>query len=348
MWLCVHHYDENKEQMAIFKNQWMKKGGRFVLTAMPSPDVTISEDLARYAIADIEEVTEQEDQPIDVPLLVSDDPQSTISMTAAGSHFPGVQKEATPSLSEATEGLRKAAGGAVVRDVPAGEPLFMFSMAEGKTRPLHVFYDRGCSHVCFRRGVPEDELESRLITPGPIYVNGVGNTTVEMRAEHVVLINRSDGTKQAMVGVESLGQVTANFPKISLTEAIKEIKSDDPTNLVLQNLRAPEVVGGADVDILLGIHYECVHPIPVHRLECGLTIFKLNLATPNNLHDAVIGGPHDTFRALADQAGDSANLLAHFVQGLTTFRELGPPKLKANPMMIDDMEMAEFLNRWDL
>ena len=137
--------------------------------------------------------------------------------------------------------------------------------------------------MCFRQGVPEDELESRLITPGPIYVNGVGNTTVEMWAEYVVLLNRSDGSKKAMVGVESQGQVTASFPRISLTEAIKEIKEDDPINLVLQNLRVPEVVGGSEVDILLGIHYECVHPIPVHRLDSGLTIFKLNLASPDNL-----------------------------------------------------------------
>ena len=237
MWICIHHQDENKEQMAIFKNQWMKKGGRFVLTAVPSPDIAITEDLDRYSVADIVEVTEQQEtQPIDVPLQASYDPQSTISVTATGSNFPGVQKGASPSLSEATEVLRKAAGGAVVRAIPAGEPLFMFSVAEGKTRPLHVFYDRGCSHVCFRRGVPEDELESRLITPGPIYVNGVGNTTVEMWAEYVVLLNRSDGSKQAMVGVESQGQVTASFPKISLTEAIKEIKEDDPINLVLQNL----------------------------------------------------------------------------------------------------------------
>ena len=134
--------------------------------------------------------------------------------------------------------------------------------------------------MCFRQGVPEDELESRLITPGPIYVNGVGNTTVEMWAEYVVLLNRSDGSKQAMVGVESQGQVTASFPKISLTEAIKEIKEDDPINLVLQNLRVPEVVGGSEVDILLGIHYECVHPIPVHRLDSGSQSLNLTWLAP--------------------------------------------------------------------
>ena len=119
-----------------------------------------------------------------------------------------------------------------------------------------------------------------------------------MRAEHVVLLNRRDGTKQALQGIESLGPVTANFPKVNLTQAIKDIKNDDPDNRQLQNLTVPEVVGGEDIDILLGIHYEGLHPVPVHRLDYGLTIFKLNIASPGNLHHAVIGGPHETFRVL--------------------------------------------------
>lgn len=323
----MYHTDDNKGQMTFFRNQWLKKGGQFVLTVMPALATAFSQDSASYAIADIveEDTGGNPTTPLQPPPLHMCSETAPV-MTATGAVYSGVQ-EASQSLSQATEVLRQAAGGTMVRDVPRGEPLFMFSMAVGRTRPLNVFYDRGCSHVCFRRGVPENELESHLITPGPIFVTGVGNTTVEMNAEHVVLLDRSDGTKQALVGVESLGPVTATFPTINLKEAIKDIKGNDPTNLVLQNLRVPEVVGGTDVNILLGIHYECLHPVPVHRLECGLTIFKLKIATPNNLYDAVIGGPHETFQVLANQAGNSTNLLAHFVQGLATFRELGPPKL---------------------
>ena len=353
MWICMYHADDNKAQMTFFRNQWLKKGGQFVLTVMPAPDTAYSQDSVRYAIADIQEVDKEDtgesttpSQPPS-PLQVCTKTETAPIVTATGAMYPGTQ-EVPQSLSQATEVLRQAAGGTMVRDVPRGEPLFMFSTAVGRTRPLNVFYDRGCSHVCFRRGVPEDELESHLITPGPIFVTGVGNTTVEMKAEHVVLLDRSDGTKQAMVGVESLGPVTATFPTINLKEAVKDIKGNDPANLVLQNLRVPEVVGGTDVDILLGIHYECLHPVPVHRLECGLTIFQLKIATPDNLYDAVIGGPHETFQVLANQAGNSTNLLAHFVQGLATFRELGPPKLKANPMTIDEMELADLFNRHEM
>ena len=48
------------------------------------------------------------------------------------------------NLKEATEKLRQVADGSKVIDVPEGEPLFLFSSAVGKTRPINVFYDKGC------------------------------------------------------------------------------------------------------------------------------------------------------------------------------------------------------------
>ena len=50
--------------------------------------------------------------------------------------------------------------GSEVIDAPEGEPLFLFSSAVGKTRPINVFYDKGCSHVVFCNGVPRHELVS--------------------------------------------------------------------------------------------------------------------------------------------------------------------------------------------
>ena len=253
----------------------------------------------------------------------------------------------TPSLAEATESLRVAAGGVPVLDVPDGEPMFMFSYAIGKTRPLNVFYDRGCSHVCFKRGVPVNQLNAVMTRPGPIFVNGVGDTHVEMNAEYVALLDKRDGTKQAMLGIESLGPITSTFPMVSLAAALQELKGTDPDNVELQELKAPEMVGG-EVDILLGIHYECVHPIPIHRLSSGLTIFKLVLSSHLDLHTAVIGGPHDTFRQLADQAGNPSVLLTHFVQGLVQYEQLGPPKIPHIAMTEDDIKMASSHNEREL
>ena len=66
----------------------------------------------------------------------------------------GEQENDYINLKKATEELRKVAEGSKVIDVPEGEPLFLFSSAVGKTRPINVFYDKGCSHVVFRDGVP--------------------------------------------------------------------------------------------------------------------------------------------------------------------------------------------------
>ena len=94
-----------------------------------------------------------------------------------------------------------------------------------------------------------------------------------MNAEYVVLLDRIDGSKQAMQGLESVGNITSTFPHIDVSKAINELRNSDPGNKELQQLRVPQYVGG-DVDILLGIQYECVHPIQVHRLPCGLTIYN--------------------------------------------------------------------------
>ena len=74
------------------------------------------------------------------------------------------------NLKTATERLRQVAKGSEVIDVPEGEPLFLFSSAVGKTRPINVFYDKGCSHVVFRDGVPQHELTSVMTKKGPLTI----------------------------------------------------------------------------------------------------------------------------------------------------------------------------------
>ena len=95
---------------------------------------------------------------------------------------------------------------------------------------------------------------------------------------------------------------------------------------ILQQLKVPEKAGG-EADILLGILYELVHPVHVHTLPSGLFIAKLQLASHGNKWTGLIGGPHKTFQALAEQSGDVSRLVAHFVDGLKSFRSLGAPKI---------------------
>ena len=74
------------------------------------------------------------------------------------------------NLKTATERLRHVVKGSEVIEVPEGEPLFLFSSAVGKTRPINVFYDKGCSHVVFRDGVLQHELTSVMTKKGPLTI----------------------------------------------------------------------------------------------------------------------------------------------------------------------------------
>ena len=110
--------------------------------------------------------------------------------------------------------------------MPAGEPLFLFSYAEGKTRPVTVFYDSGCSHVVFKHGVPGVELEGVKNKQGPLDLKAVGNTTLTVREEWTCLLSKTNGSKQIVQGV-SMDKITTTFPMIDVSKAVAEVKQDD-------------------------------------------------------------------------------------------------------------------------
>ena len=69
------------------------------------------------------------------------------------------------------------------------------------------------------------------------------------------------------------------------------------------------------------------------------------LASPGNQWTGVIGGPHKSFEALAQQAGDVSKLIVHFVDGLRDFGKLGAPKLHGPALTYDDVQFAQTLSR---
>ena len=134
-------------------------------------------------------------------------------------------------------------------------------------------------------------------------------------------------------------QITCDFPAIDTTEAVKQIKAEDKNDEFLQSCKVPMIAGGK-VDILLGIQYSIIHPLPVLELNCGLTIYRSRLVSHNSVHNALIGGPHTSFQFLANKAGNAANLLAHFTEGLKNLRTFGPPKIPTNPMTLEEEVFA--------
>ena len=226
-----------------------------------------------------------------------------------------------------------------VIDIPTGDPMFMFFGIKGKTRSLNTFFDRGCSHCVMREGVPGEELKGTLVQEGPFDIGGVGGARVQANSEWVVLLDREDGRKQVVQGL-TVDKVTSDFPMVSLLEAVTDVKNDAPGNSVLQKSSLPPAVGGS-VDILMGIMYSSIFPVPIHSLESGLTIYQSKLSPHNKGFNAVIGGPHSSFSILAEKAGGTASLLAHFTEGLQAFRRCdGAPRIK-NYYIMDSMTQDE-------
>ena len=211
--------------------------------------------------------------------------------------------------------LKKQGINQELHPVPHGSPQFMLGLGEGNTRPLLHLYDTGCGSVLFRSGVPEKELKGCVLkTKGPFKVCGVGGTSVQVKDEFMVTVNLADSSRQCLEGW-TIDKVTDALPFVDLTQAEKELKSTEPENRELQNLQCPPQIGG-EVDILVGILYQNIFPRPVFSLECGLTIYEMR-AKPHNVNEnAVIGGPHCTFRHLSQNIGGISMLFANLSRQL--------------------------------
>ena len=198
---------------------------------------------------------------------------------------PGLSCEGHGSISttEATKKLRKelASIGEKVelRPIPKGKAQFMIGQTKGKSRPLNILYDSGCYALLMKEGVQNELGKAVLKTKGPFVVNGVGNTSVKVNDEWQTSLSLVDGARQAVEGW-TVDEVTAALPKIDLTKAVEEIKSDNKKNANLQSMFVQLVTGG-DCDILLGQMYNAIFPIPVHSLPSGLTIYELQV-TPHD------------------------------------------------------------------
>ena len=132
-----------------------------------------------------------------------------------------------------------------------------------------------------------------------------------------------------------MDRITSDFPFVNLETAVTDVKKADKNNEILQACAVPPCVGGS-VDVLVGIMYLSSFPEVVHMLDCGLSIFKVKLSPHDKKWNALIGGPHETFSFLSEKAGNTAQLLANFVDSLKVFRTCGPPSLTTLPWTVEE------------
>ena len=73
------------------------------------------------------------------------------------------------------------------------------------------------------------------------------------------MVKMIDGGCHVLEGL-SVDNVTTEFPKVKLSEAVSAVKASKPCDKLLQKVRLPAEVGG-EVDILLGIKYNALFPV---------------------------------------------------------------------------------------
>ena len=141
---------------------------------------------------------------------------------------------------------------------------------------------------------------------------------IEAGDEWLIHLDRIDDRKQALRGL-TLDQITATSPQFNIEEATLAVKSDKPSDTILQCCSLPKIVGGT-VDLLIGIQYNSIFPQPVHRLPNGLEICRCVLASHDGSINATIRWPTSSFQALADEYGGAASVMALFVAGLKSLK----------------------------
>ena len=318
IWTCCFHKNisENKEVMKDYNKIWQSKtGGAVVMVAKSSVTAPTTKESGK-----------ESDQP---KILKSFSLNSNpASLATAARRLKRNEKKRNPEVEFVP--------------VPEGQSLFLFCPVEGKTRDLNFFQDSGCSSALFKTGVPGSELRGQVIEKGPFIVEGVNGVKITAGDEWLVQLKRSDGRIQLMKGL-TMDVITGDFPKISTAKAVQEVKEDLPSCLELQACRVPDLAGGS-VDALVGILYNAIHPTPIHTLPSGLTIYKTKLKSRHDRYNATIGGPHKTFEYLAGELGGAAALLTIFRQGLEKYHKLGPPKVKAAPLIAEEIDFYTAYN----
>ena len=122
-----------------------------------------------------------------------------------------------------------------LQPISKGIPQFMLGYTKGKTKPLPTLYDTGCLTVLFKEGVPKNELAPAVMkTKGPIWVNGVGNTSVKVNDEWMCSVKLNDGSRAVLEGL-CVDEITVALPLTKLDQAVDSVKADFPENLELQN-----------------------------------------------------------------------------------------------------------------
>ena len=200
---------------------------------------------------------------------------------------------------------RQVAGWETLPDI--NEPaIYMLCYITVGRRKLLTFFDTGCMTASCTEEVAR-LLDSETIKEGPIELSVAGGGTINVQSgERRFSLPLADGKTRASFTCICMEEVTTTFPEYDLYEAGEELRSEYrrlyPDGEELPAL--PDKVGGAAVDLMLGIRYNKFFPRLIYMMENGLSMMQSPFLHTDGVN-GILAGPHKSWR----QVGECSHVL---------------------------------------
>ena len=182
-------------------------------------------------------------------------------------------------------------------------------------KPLLIFYDSGCGTAAISASAAA-RLNAIEKCPGPSLMNVAGGKVVHLPyGSDKFQLPLVDNTISATVTAAKMDTLTASFPKWDLTEPYTDLVNHYKGHEILPTV--PDVIGGSQADIILGIKYNYLFPTHICTLPCGLSLYRSPIKGING-HTGVLGGPHKAW-ARASETINFVGAAIFFTNELSTY-----------------------------
>ena len=185
------------------------------------------------------------------------------------------------------------------QNVHQGIPFYMVHFITTKCgATLLTFYDSGCLAAAVSTRAAR-LLDSSVVRYGPTPVDVAGGKQlINPHGDVAFDLQLVDGSSQSIKALQ-MDAISSPFPEWDMTKAwnLLVLKAKEADVNVANFPQVPCTSGGAAVDLILGMKYLNLHPIPVFKLPSGLTLFQSQLKCTDGLQ-GVLGGPPPAFADL--------------------------------------------------
>ena len=215
------------------------------------------------------------------------------------------QKEVTPGLRfflnysinqlDTFVTLPPAKNPKIIDDL-ASPSIFLLQNVEREGEILLLFFDSGCGGAALSNRAAR-VLDSVNVRKGPTNLSVAGGVTMEIEGgDEAFRLDLIEGGKQATLTGLKMSSITNPFPTWDIagiwSEVLTEMGKSFPDHPPLPT--PPDTIGGAAVDIMVGIRYTRYFPRLLYMLPSGLGVYETCFKAARN-QNCVLGGSHPSW-----------------------------------------------------